>query len=477
MRERKTVSVGDIYGEWTVIKDLNKEKALCRCTCGNIKEVSKYNLVQGHTKSCGCYGKAIKIGAQYGEWTVIAPIDEFKVLCRCSCGTERPVFKMTLRSGRSKSCGKCRAARKLAELKKEFIGAKFGYWTIIDIVDTLSALCECVCGTRRVIRIAALKAGRTLSCGCKRTENRDPATVADSLEIGQIIKDAAHNEGLTLTYFRKNINKNSSTGVTGVCRSIKKDGKVAYRAYITVNRKQIGLGEYDTLQEAASARKYAEDKYFKPRQERADKIKADILKEIREQKAEKELQAAIPKIENNARRPRTITNMAERTCTVCGIKFLGGPSAKYCPECRLKIRRERDREQKRRGTRRPIGSIDVCAACGKEYIVESGKQKYCPECAAEEIKKKDRERGKEYAAEQRAKNPDKVREWKRRKYYDTKCIICGKAFTPTNARRKTCSDECQQMWRRYRTALAKWKYDAKRGERYNMPTLENFKKI
>ena len=54
--------------------------------------------------------------------------------------------------------------------------------------------------------------------------------------------------------------KNSATGVTGVSKM--KNGK--YRAYINLARKQIHLGVFGTLSEAAQARKEAEEKYYKP---------------------------------------------------------------------------------------------------------------------------------------------------------------------------------------------------------------------
>lgn len=52
--------------------------------------------------------------------------------------------------------------------------------------------------------------------------------------------------------------KNNKTGVTGVRKT--KYGK--WNARITVDRKEIYLGNYDTLEEAAKARKEAEKKYF-----------------------------------------------------------------------------------------------------------------------------------------------------------------------------------------------------------------------
>lgn len=45
-----------------------------------------------------------------------------------------------------------------------------------------------------------------------------------------------------------------------MCRGQQK----AYRAYISIRRKHIHLGEFDTLEEAAAARKAGEEKYFSP---------------------------------------------------------------------------------------------------------------------------------------------------------------------------------------------------------------------
>ena len=69
MKISKPLEAGQEFGRLTVIKlhhirkltssgrSCNIEYYLCSCSCGNIAIVQKSNLVRGHTKSCGCYGK------------------------------------------------------------------------------------------------------------------------------------------------------------------------------------------------------------------------------------------------------------------------------------------------------------------------------------------------------------------------------------------------------------------------------------
>lgn len=56
---------GQRFGRWTVLfqsKSKFKSRATmwhCRCDCGNERDISRTNLVQGKTKSCGCYRKEL----------------------------------------------------------------------------------------------------------------------------------------------------------------------------------------------------------------------------------------------------------------------------------------------------------------------------------------------------------------------------------------------------------------------------------
>ena len=53
--------IGQRFGQLTVIafagRTGTRYKYLCKCDCGKEKNVDKYNLISGHTKSCGCQSK------------------------------------------------------------------------------------------------------------------------------------------------------------------------------------------------------------------------------------------------------------------------------------------------------------------------------------------------------------------------------------------------------------------------------------
>lgn len=45
---------GKRFGKWTVLEDVSRRFLLCKCDCGTVKEVDKYSLMRGESKSCGC---------------------------------------------------------------------------------------------------------------------------------------------------------------------------------------------------------------------------------------------------------------------------------------------------------------------------------------------------------------------------------------------------------------------------------------
>ena len=141
------VSAGDKFNRWTVIKEAEKRYGKrmmhCQCSCGWLAKVRLQDLVQGHSKSCGClrneelsmirkgkipeyiHGKRMKklnspfvcyqdfndlAGQKFNRWTVIKRDQnshDKKVVysCECECGWIGKVRARDLIQGHSKSCG------------------------------------------------------------------------------------------------------------------------------------------------------------------------------------------------------------------------------------------------------------------------------------------------------------------------------------------------------------------------------------
>lgn len=220
----------------------------------------------------------MKVGDKINCWTIIninpPPEHRYHLLCRCVCGNEKWVSRSTLRRGKSKSCG-CRKHRSQKEYNLK-PGDNVGYWTILSN-DGDKFRCRCICGTERVIKHNILKNGRSLSCGCRRSDHQIKEQ-KEGRELGQKISREVQKHGLSVAYagFGRRKNRNSRTGITGVSKWSDK-----YRAYITVDRKQINLGTFGKLEDAVKARRNAEEQYFSERQKRVDKIKRAVMQKER----------------------------------------------------------------------------------------------------------------------------------------------------------------------------------------------------
>ena len=128
-----------------------------------------------------------------------------------------------------------------------------------------------------------------------------------------------------------------------------------------------------------------------------------------------------------------------RVCRECGKTFPGGPRAWYCPDCRDLRRRNQSAEHKRRGTIRPLGSIDKCVVCGGDYVVNSARQRYCQTCAPEAVRAVDRVQSK--AWNEANNTPDQRRKIRHSASAEIPCRVCGKLFRPMSCA-ETCSRSC-----------------------------------
>ena len=123
-------------------------------------------------------------GKRYGRWFVSSyskTVNNRKYwLCRCDCGETRDVSGKSLRNGSSKSCGCSRLLRRSHNFV-DISGLKFGRLTVIAYIGrddrnhaTWSAKCEC--GNSINVTGTHLRSGNTKSCGCNRIEMAIKAT-------------------------------------------------------------------------------------------------------------------------------------------------------------------------------------------------------------------------------------------------------------------------------------------------------------
>lgn len=92
---------------------------LCKCDCGNKKEIRARTLRRGESKSCGCETKSMiskkhladLSGKKFGLLTAVRRVGihagtrKPTWLCRCDCGNEKIIPSHSLMNGLTKSCG------------------------------------------------------------------------------------------------------------------------------------------------------------------------------------------------------------------------------------------------------------------------------------------------------------------------------------------------------------------------------------
>lgn len=108
---------GKVFGRLTVIQrapsspERKGRRWLCQCSCGKTAIILGNRLTSGGTISCGCFTRAIDLTDQtFGRLTVLeraenGPNGQCRWLCQCECGTRKVILASELRTGGTKSCG------------------------------------------------------------------------------------------------------------------------------------------------------------------------------------------------------------------------------------------------------------------------------------------------------------------------------------------------------------------------------------
>ena len=152
------------FNEWQVLEYVGDSKFKCKCSCGSIKIVSKFDLINGKSKSCG-HNKFIDLtGYHVGTWEVLKYAGNGLWICQCECGNIMTISGVKLRGRYTVNCGHTR-------LKESLRGKTFGEWTVVHYTGNGQWLCRCSCGTEKIVSGFALKNSRCKSCGHDHTSN------------------------------------------------------------------------------------------------------------------------------------------------------------------------------------------------------------------------------------------------------------------------------------------------------------------
>ena len=183
------------------------------------------------------------IGQRFGRLVVI---DEYKkdkwamCRCRCDCGTVKDIRRYSLLSGNTTSCGCIR--------RGDLTGRRFGRLIALEYAGQQGRKtlwrCRCDCGKEVIVQRASLISGNTKSCGCAVDPSKMLADCIDGTRLGAI---------------RHHHRSDNTSGVTGVSWNKRRS---KWEAYIRFQGKQIHLGLYDKIEDAAKARARAEEDYF-----------------------------------------------------------------------------------------------------------------------------------------------------------------------------------------------------------------------
>lgn len=105
---------GKMFGNLEVLSEAEprggQRYVTCKChRCGRIKDFYLYSLTRGITTACGCGHRSGLLGKKFGQLEVIDYVKKKGKrtfwLCKCDCGNVKEIDGCSLVRGRIKTCG------------------------------------------------------------------------------------------------------------------------------------------------------------------------------------------------------------------------------------------------------------------------------------------------------------------------------------------------------------------------------------
>jgi hypothetical protein len=269
---------------------------LCKCDCGSEKEIiaDSNQITSGHIKSCGCTRKIFyqeriidltnqtfgKLKVLHRDNDYISPSGLRKIMwrCICECGNETISSSGNLSKGESTSCG-CTRNEKIGKIAKQnkkyntynltgeygigYVGEDIEFYFDLDNYNLINKYCWNI-NNEGYFYSTCVKENKQKEILLHRLI-MNSCLIDDSVidHINHKLNDNRKINLRVVNYSQNQMNntlaKNNTSGVTGISWNSKVD---KWRAYIGYNSKTVYVGEYNDFNEAVSARKEAEEKYF-----------------------------------------------------------------------------------------------------------------------------------------------------------------------------------------------------------------------
>lgn len=172
------IPIGTVIDDVTVIGVTGTQDYNCKCKCGRIVHLKKYDLTHGRRTICGHVDKKDLTGQKFGEWTVLRHSHDRMWTCQCSCGTIRDVQDYSLTHRKSLSCG-----HPIRDGNNVEVGEHINHWTVLENLGYGKFRCRCDCGNESIVNVSSLRYGYSKSCGCMNGQLRKDSMLSKYGEV------------------------------------------------------------------------------------------------------------------------------------------------------------------------------------------------------------------------------------------------------------------------------------------------------
>jgi hypothetical protein len=136
---------------------------------------------------------------------------------------------------------------------EDMTGRLFGRLVVLEELRHDKVRCQCDCGKVVIVGKTRVVGGYTQSCGCLNRDRSADSMRSLSKDGGKMFKGRLKSD--------KPQSNNRSSGIKGVWFD---KSRGLWAAEIKIRGKRYRLGRFAKLEDAAKARKIAEEKYFTP---------------------------------------------------------------------------------------------------------------------------------------------------------------------------------------------------------------------